>query len=359
MRPHALCFLLFSAALGAQHVSPAHFAAAEGISDNVFPFGDTTVPFRYSQIHDGVPPMLVSGMAFRHDLAAGLFPSHSVTIDAWVSTAALPAAAMDPLFDSNHGTDRAQVIFGRAYTHPTSNPATVPGGFVLDYPFDAPFLFTGGSLCWEVRVTAKTQTSNIRYDAAAASGPAAANPALAITRLGMGCHQSTQPWLPMSATGGQFVDWIAGAATAITMGANLAPNGVSIFCWGLDTTSLGGIPLPAEIPGSGLAPSGSCTVHHDVTVATFATNSPTGTAASALSFVPSPPLHGLNLFSQVWALDTAANAFGLVTSNAVLHHIIAPFPTPLPLSRMWLSGSLGPTASTMAGRGNGLVTKFY
>lgn len=351
--------LLFATtSLIAQQFSPPHFANAEGSSNNVFPFGNTTVPFRYSQIHDSLPAMLVSGMSFRHNAATVTYPAHSVTIDAWVSTATVAAGGMGTAFDNNHGVDKQQVIFNRTYTHPASNPADVPGQFVLDYPFDVPFAFGGGSLCWEVHVTAKTQATSITHDSASASTTTAANPAMVVSRFGAGCL-ATGASNPMAATAVQSIDWLTGTATMTVNGTNLEPNGITLFCTGLDKTSFSGLPLPAVIPASLGAPSGTCTVYSDILLSSVVVNSATGTGTNAFNFVPLPAYHGLTFYSQIWGIDLPANPFGLVTSNATIHHLVAPFSVPLPLSRMWLSGSLGPTASSTAGLGNGLVTRFY
>src|SRR5262245_31818730 len=73
------------------YVSPAHFAHSEGISQQSFPFGIATVPFRYLQVHDDVPAMTVRGLAFRHNggnVNGTIYPAHAVTLNAWMSTAA-------------------------------------------------------------------------------------------------------------------------------------------------------------------------------------------------------------------------------------------------------------------------------
>lgn len=344
--------LLASTILLAQNHSPAHFANAEGPNNNVFPFGNTTVPFRYSQIHDDVPTMVITGMAFRHNWATTLYAAHSVTIDAWMSTAVTPSTGAVGTFDNNHGPDKTQVIFNRTYTHPTSDPSNLPGQFVLDYPLDVPFVFVGGgaSLCWEVHVTAKTQSGSIIYDAASSTATTAANPAMAIGRFGTGCV-ATGASNPMTATATQSMDWLTPTATMTVNGTNLQPNGVTLFCTGVDRSSFSGLPLPAVIPGS------SCTVYSDIILAAAVVASGTGTGTNAFTFVPQPAFHGVTVYSQIWGLDAPANPFGLTTSNAAMHHIVAPFTSPLPASRIFLSGSLGVSGTVAVGYS--LVTRFY
>ncbi len=71
--------------------------------------------------------------------------------------------------------------------------------------------------------------------------------------------------------------------------------------------------------------------------------------------MPTPSLHGLTLYSQLFGLDLTANPFGITTSNLAIHQVTAPT-TLTPVSRVSLSGSLGPAGSLFAN--SGLVTKF-
>jgi hypothetical protein len=355
MFPRLFCAALASATLIAQNTSPVHFGNAEGPANNVFPFGNTAVPFRYSQIHDDVPAMVITGMSFRHNWNAAVYAAHTITMDAWMSTAVSASGSMNTTFDNNHGIDKIQVVFNRTYTLGASDPTNLPGAFVLDYPLDVPFVFPGGgaSLCWEVHVTAKTQSGSIVYDAVSAVSSTAsspASPAAAIGRFGTGCV-ATGMTGPLTVTGTQSTNWLTPTMTLTVNGTNLVPNGLNLFCMGVDKTSYLGIPLPAVLPGT------TCPVYSDIVLATPIFASATGTGSNALTFAPQAAYHGVTIYSQVWGLDAAANAFGLVTSNAAMHHIVAPFTAPLPLSRVYLSGSLGATGSLALN--NGLVTRFY
>src|SRR5262245_59203740 len=165
----SICIALTSTVLFAQNYSPVPFGVAEGPDNNVFPFGYTSTPFRYSQIHDDVPLMVIFGMSFRHDYGPwAAFPGYSLTMNAWMSTAVTAASGMSTTFDNNHGLDKTQVIINHTYTLPPSNPNDLPAPFLLDFPFDVPFVFLGApsSLCWEVQITARTNTTNVIYDSA-------------------------------------------------------------------------------------------------------------------------------------------------------------------------------------------------
>ena len=359
MLVRAICLALSSTALLAQNYSPLPFAVTEGTSNNVYPFGLSgfgSTPFRYSQIHDDLPLMVIFGMAFRHDFGpwGSPFPGHTVTMDAWISTAVTGSSGMSTTFDNNHGPDKTQVIINRTYTLPPSNPNDVPGQFVLDYPFDVPFVFLGApaSLCWEVQITARTNTTNVIHDSVSGfSSTTTTNPQMRTHRFGTGCF-STGVFSPMTATPGQSIDWVAGTATMTTNGTNLFPGGIALFVTGADKTSYLGIPLPFTLPGT------SCTVYNDMIVSTVFLATPAGTGSIAYPFVPLPIYNGLTFYTQIWGLDPPANPFGVTMSNAALHHIVAPYATPISVRRVFLSGSLGPTGYG-DGYSYGLVTKFY
>jgi len=356
MLVRSLCIALTSTVVFAQSYSPTHFANAEGPTNNNFPFGVPLTPFRYSQIHDDVPAMVITGMSFRHDYIPNATAGYSLTMDAWMSTAVTASSAMITTFDNNHGPDKTQVIVNRTYTLPPTDPSALPGGFDVDFPFDVPFVFPGSpaSLCWEVQITATTNTTYVACDSVSSAsstttGPT--NPAIATGYFGTGCL-STGQVTPMLATPTQSMNWPGATATMTTNGTYLLPNGITVFATGADKTSYLGIPLPFTLPGT------TCTVYNDMIVSAIVIASATGTGSNAISFVPQPAYHGLTFYTQIWGLDPNANPFGLTMSNAAMHHIVAPFAVPLPVSRAYLVGSLGPTGSGVT-RGYGLITKFY
>lgn len=354
MRP-VLTLALLTTLASAQTpvVSPRYHRRAEALSSNVFPFGNTVFPFRYAQIHDDVPPMTVSGLAFRHNAAvATIYPSHSITLDAWVSTAVSPAAGITLVFDNNHGSDKAQVITNRTYNHPVSDTGSVPGAFILQYPFDTPFMHSSAvALCWEVQVTAKSQTASVTHDAFSGI---ATNPALQLGRAGTGCR-AVGATAALTATGTSTMDWPMGTGVLTVTGSNAVVNGPAIHALGFDKANWGGLPLPFELPGSGSAPSGRCLVYNDVVLTNVVVASPTGTITSNINVPATVNLNGTTTYSQLWDLDAAANSLGLVTSPMVVHNFVAPTPSP-PASRVYLSGSLGATGTVSTT--SGLVTRF-
>jgi hypothetical protein len=345
--------LLISGLTAQSYTSPAFFANAEGLNNNVFPFGSTTVPFRFAQVHDDLPAGLITGMRFRHNLATAAYPAHSVTIDAWVSTAVTPSTGASNVFDNNHGFDKIQVISNRTYNHPASVAGQAPGEWLLDYPFDVPFVFGGApnSLCWEVHVTAKTQTTSVIYDSA---GQGSTNPAIQVGRGGTGCL-STGRATAMQCNATQAMNWTTGGTATIT-GSNLLANGPVFLATGFDRVAWPGGLLPQLIPTSNLGPSGSCFLYVNSVVTNFALASAAGGVTQVINIPTDPTLHSMVLYSQILGLDATANAFGITASDFATHAVVGPHGAQ-PVSRIFLSGSLGATGNLSGA--SYLVTNFY
>lgn len=356
MRLASLSSLLLCSLVSAQYVSPSFYTTAEGTANNVFPFGNTTVPFRFEQVHDNVPAMSISGVAFRHNATTTVYPAHSVTIDAWMSTASVTSGTATNDFDTNHGGDKVQVAAAQTYNHLASDPRCVPGEFILRYPTTA-FAFAGGanSVCWEVHVTAKTQTGSIVHDAI--SGPAVANPPLQVGRGGLGCI-STGQTLAMLATGSSTMTWSTNSGLLNVATTRAAANAPMAHIIGVDKTTCLGLPLPIELPGTNGAPSGSCFLHLCPIGAAINTGTASATGAWTSS-VPVPAFswwNGFTLLSQTVAVDVGANPWNLVTSPLVAHGWVAPTPAS-DIARVFLSGALtNPGTLSLA---SSLVTQFF
>jgi hypothetical protein len=344
-------------------VSPPHFTSTESLTNNSFPFGSTAVPFRYQQIHDDVPAMVITGMQFRHDSTSTgtVRPAHTLTIDMWISTAVTPAAGAQTTFDNNHGVDKIQCVTNRVINVPANDPSLLPGPWLYDIPFDPAvvFVFAGGpaSLCWEVHVTARTNTGTVPMDAVTNSGTTPANPPLAATRGGTGCI-STGKTVPMlvvpTATA---MNWAGGTGNLTVNASNLQNSGFFAWVNGLDRAQWGAVPLPFVIPGSTGAPSGTCTLYTDTFLLTVGQASATGTASLTLPLTVTPAVHGFTIYTQTLGLDAAANPLGFTTSNVAAQQLVAPYTLPLGGCRIYSSGNLNPTGTV--GQTTYLVTRLY
>jgi hypothetical protein len=343
-------------------VSPAHFARAEGRTQNRFPLGELqNQAFRYLQVHDDLQgtARVVRGLSFRRVGATDLlprfqavYPPYTVTLDAWCSTAATTSTTLSATFDANHGTDRARVVTNRTFNFPASEPGWMPQAFAYALPFDAPFSFQGGGpFCWEVQVADHTNTIEVYHDAV--SGGAEPDPPFGFAVFGQGCTLPGRGAAMTAAPEGTLF-WPRFFGNLFVRGSNGPPNSTVFLLLGFRRESWAGLPLPYLLPGSETAPSGPCHLYTSVEVVVSTSTDATGFARAHLQVPASPDLNGLTTYAQLWAADPAANALGLVGSNAVLHGWRAPWVS-LPVGRVYMPGS---PASGIAEAGGGLVTRF-
>jgi hypothetical protein len=364
----ALATLVLSASLVAQAVAPPHFAAAEATANNTYPFGgnfSTSTPFRYAQVHDDVPAMVIQGFAFRHDsvFVGPVVAPYTLTLDAWMSTAApgITSQSASSVFDNNHGADKIQVVTNKTISVGANDPAAVPGPFVLDIPFDTgvvfPYAAGGSSLVWEVHITARTNTESVAFDAVSSLNNEPANPPMGMSMAHTGCRATGKinpMWLmPTPAQ----MSWSSGQGAISMQAGDLLNNGLIAWVFGLDDTQWSGVPLPFDVPGSTGAPSGTCTLRTDLGLLFAATASPGGNAQLALTFPVTPAMHGATLYSQVLGVDPQANPLGFTLSNLAVLQLVAPYPTPLTGCRIYQPGSLA--ASGVVETITFLVTRFY
>jgi len=355
--PFFVPFLAAASVLGQRTVvSPARYADREAPSSNAFPFGSTSQNFRYLNVHDDLAgnPRTILGFALRRGATTSttVTPAMSVTLDGFMSTAVTTGATVDATFDNNHGGDKAQVLTSRTINFPAAGTGLVPYPFLYQVPLDQPFSFGGsGPLCWEVRITARVNASSTFHDYVAGTS---SNPTMAVSRYGAGCMASGAS-APFALTGGSSVDWPnhAGQVTATTSAG--PPRAPAVYLVGASATSYGGLPLPLLLPGTSGGASGPCYLNTDVLLSIAGALSSSGAATFRVDVPLFPFLSGVDLFGQAFAVDGAANSLGLVSSNGVDHHIVAPYTAP-PGGRVYASGSLGATGTR--GASQTLVVQF-
>lgn len=115
----------------------------------------------------------------------------------------------------------------------------------------------------------------------------------------------------------------SGASAFPCLGAGMSidlygarPQAFTVLGMGFSRDLASGFPLPLAFPTVGLA-APNCYFLADLatTAGTFADGF--GCASFRLNVPFLPPLRGLDLFSQWYVFDPAANAAGLVASNAL------------------------------------------
>lgn len=358
LSPHLLAVFFTTSALLGQRtlVSPAEYATREAPSSNAFPFGSTVQTFRYLNLHDdlaGNPgTILALGLRRGATTTTTITPAMTVTLDGFMSTAVTTGATVDAMFDNNHGVDKAQVLTARTINFPAAATGIIPYPFLYQLPLDQPFAFGGGGpLCWEVQVSARANASSTFHDYVAGTST---NPTMAVSRFGDGCIASGQT-APFALTGASTVDW-PNRTGQVNSTASLGPaNAPAVYVVGSSATSYGGLPLPLILPGTSGGASGPCFLNTDVLLNVGGTLTGTGGFTFRVPVPLFPFLRGLNLFGQAFAFDVAANSLGLVSSNGINHHIVAPYSNP-PGGRIYLSGSLGATGTR--GANQTLVVQF-
>jgi hypothetical protein len=340
-------------------VTPAHFANVEAPTwiGNVGP-GSYSPTHRFLQIHDELQgsARTIAAVSFRRDGSAGSGDTPrggTMLVNLFASTAATTAATPDATFDNNHGADRTQVGRSVVLRIPSTGPGFGPRGFDYRVPFAQPFAFGGnGPFCFEMQVTSNTQGTGPYFDAIDGSYP---NPAPINWQIGSGCKAATTQTYPMRLSVGQTANWSTGSLRLQLSGSVLPPNDLVFVVFGTQSVSLGGLPLPFELPGTAGAPSGACTLYHDLLVDLPQLTNGSGTLNSQVDLPLQPTVHGFDLYSQILALDVGANPYGVVTSNSNRTHFIAPTLTS-PVGHVYIQSGLGATGT--ARRNHGLVTKI-
>ena len=124
---------------------------------------------------------------------------------------------------------------------------------------------------------------------------------------------------------GVTTTWNKGTSTWSFSGSNLPKSGVAILTLGFSSTKWGGLKLPFAVPGSASGWSGACGVYSSLDLLTALPTSANGTFSQRFSVSIDSRFHGLDVYAQVLAPDARANSFGLITSNGVHRHWIAPW----------------------------------
>ena len=335
MRLFPVCSTLaLASALCAQSVvSPGHFTNAEGNTwDSVMmAVGTSTVPFIYQEICGDLQftPRTINSIAFRRDGNANstqTIAAFSILCDVICSTAANGPTAPSNMFANNHGMDRAQVAAAKLVQFPATSPGTHGRPFEYRIPFTTPFAFGGaGPLCWEVRINSTTNPGAFNLDFASSSST---NPGTQNDTIGTGCIATGSAHTsPMSLTGSSSPSWPQQTLRLTYNGSRFPKNALVTFGIGTSTSSFGGVPLPFELPGTLASPSKACTVYNNWLVTIPQLSNATGGVTATLGVLALPQFNGGNLYTQAIGLDPAANNWGIVFSNTVLHHIVAPWTT--------------------------------
>jgi len=351
---HWLSPLLLVSCLSAQGVvAPFHFADAEASGSSGNGIGTRTAPSVFLGIYEDMQGVStsISGVSFRRDGAvssATTYMPATMIADIWISTAATSAANPDPTFANNHGPDKQKVASFSLAQFPAVPPSGAASPFDYRFPFTAPYVWSGaGPACVEIQIHAKTNTQSFQLDWVQKGSDS--NPTVFRREFGTGCKASGQTVnTRLSALGAS--NWPGNTVTLIYSASVLPANTVVSTFLGGSNQSLGGVQLPIELPGTSAGFSGPCFVQSDVLVTLPGITDATGRMTLNVGLGVHALLNGLSVFGSVAALDAKANPFGVITTNGVEHHLLAPYANSR-VGSVYNTGALGPAGTAQPGAG--------
>jgi len=344
MRCTLLSVLLSTPLLGQTLVVPAHFAATEGSRATANGLGTTASPSTILLVLDELQgtPRTIKSVAFRRDgVTSTVFGGFTVLVNVFASTAATTGATVSATFADNHGANKTQIAAFAPVSFPATSSSHYGEPFEYRIPFSQPYAYDGnGPLCLEVQVTSRTNASSVTLDMA--SSPSN-NPTTQVRSTGTGCKATGHSSAALM-NGSASTKWTTGTVTLSYNGSRLPPSSVILLGVGANKESLGGVPLPLELPGTASAPSGACRIYNDFIVTVPALTTATGSTTLNLPIAVIAAYNGLTAYAQFIAVDAAANNFGVVLTNQVTHHLVAPY-TSVPAGWVYSNNTTGPAGT--------------
>ncbi len=334
-------------------VAPSHFANAEAGASSTHGIGTRTAPSIYLGIYEDMQgvPATITGVSFRRDggVSSGTtYLPATMTADVWISTAMTSAGNPDPTFANNHGPDKQKVASFALVQFPAVPPSGSASPFDYRFPFTTPYEWNGtGPLCVEIRIYSKTNTQSYHLDYIQRASNN--NPTIFRREFGTGCKASGEA-VNTRLSGLASSSWPTGSATLLYSGSVLPPNTLVSTLIGSDNQSLSGLPLPIELPGSSAGFSGPCFLHSNVLITVPGITDASGRMTLNLGFGVNPAFNGLTVFGSVAAVDMSANPLGVITTNGVEHHLLAPYANSR-VGSVYNTGTLGPTGTAQPGAG--------
>jgi hypothetical protein len=352
-----LAIAALAASLAAQNavVSPAGFATVEGDSNNVFPFGQTTVR-RYLQIHAdlGPTPLVITKLAFRVNASTTNYTGTRVhDLEVYMGDALPTAQALPNLtFDANYAGPKTTVLPRQLVTWGPQGQSVLPGpnpfNGTMEIVLATPYVYTGAApLIWEVAYFGNTTTGTLsNFDADGSTSVTGTS-----TITGTGCAPTgsttlmTHAYTVNDTTGTLLLNG------TITGGP---PNALALMAIGFSNPSV-------SIPDL-CAPLYTDATIVQVLGLTSATGAYTADVATGAVIAPNTAT-GLTLYTQAFAFDPLST-FGLplTASNGRSATVPAIGTAQVNLvTRLWnnVGGTTAPTAAFSTSTvGYGLVTEF-
>ena len=318
---------VFAASAAAQSllVLPASHGGQEGTASTNVPFGRST-PVRVQCAYDAMlfaGPVTITEVAFRLDGGASASPK-AVDCEIRMSTMPSSLVGMSVDFAPNRGADETIVLPQQVLTLPGQAATATPSAFLPPLVLTTPFAYdpANGALLVEIVIHGQPPGAYSLDVTYACDSP----------DLGLGnnaCTQSNGLALDVQSASSQVMwgrPWIARASGA-------APGSVVVLAIGtIDSGPWDGLVLPQDLGAVG-APG--CVLGIDVAATWYTLALGDGSAQFPFVLSNSPTVLGEWIRFQAAVLDPAANALGLVTSQAKKVQVCGWEP----VARVWSSGT--------------------
>jgi hypothetical protein len=359
MRTSPLLLLLaLASSLAAQTtlVSPAGFDTVEGDSNNIFPWGQTTVR-RYMQIHAdlGTTPRVITKIGFRINApttATTWTGTRTHDIELYMGDAVPTAQSLPNLtFDNNYASPKQLVLPRQLVTFGPTGAAAVPGPNPfqpeLEITLATPFVYTGTApLIWEVAYFGSTSSGTMQnYDADQSTTVTGAS-----TITGIGCPP-TGGTTPMT-----HLYTVNDTSGTLLLNGTITggpPNALALMAIGFSNPNL---PAPGVVC-SNVYTDGAIVQFLGVTSGTGAYTADNATGAIIIPNTAS----GVQLFTQAFCIDPTNPGLFLIASNGRTATVPQAGSPQNLVTRLWNSVG-GTTAANAAFStstvGYGLITQF-
>lgn len=304
---------------------PASHTALEGTASTNVPFG-RSIPTRVQYVYGSAlfaGPVTITGVQFRID--GGDVAAQKV-VDCEIHASTLPVAltSLAPSFAQNRGADETAVVPRQLLTLPADSGAATPNGFLAPVTFTTPFAFDpqAGALVLEIVVHGQPPGA-YSLDATYVC----TSPEVPIGPVS--CTQSNGLRLGVESVSTQVIwgrPWIVRTFDS-------QPGNLAVLALGTtETGSWAGMNLPQDLAVAGAS---GCYVSIDVAAAVYDVVANDGTASFQFAIPNNPNLLGAWLRFQGATFDVAANALGIVTSQAKKVQVCGWEP----VGRVWSNGT--------------------
>lgn len=303
---------------------PTSHVAMEGSTFTNVPFGRST-PTRVQYVYDTMlfsGPVTITEVQFRLD---GGVTAPNKVVDCEMSMSTLPSTlvALSTDFAQNRGADEATVLSRQLLTLPSQSIGAMPNGYLAPITLTTPFVYdpAQGGLVLEIVVHGQPPGAYVLDATFVCNSP--------LVPIGpTSCLQSNSLPLGVESATTQVLwgrPWVARAFDAV-------PGSVVVLALGTqETGSWAGLNLPQDL---GVLGASGCFVSIDAAAVYYDIAPPDGSVTFPFFIPNNPNVLGEWLRFQAATFDAAANALGLVTSQAQKVQVCGWEP----VGRVWSNG---------------------